>query len=178
MENRMNPNIDPSKPLKNQRHEKFARLISQGKMNREAYERVYSARGISADVGASQLLSFSKPFHGKIARRVEWLKSQAATESTLTMKERREWLGRTVKLNLAKLDVEKDGDLIEEIVHEADGRKRYKIASKRACIMDDAKLAGDLIDKTDLTSEGQALPSAMPTIIFNPATPCGRRAKK
>jgi hypothetical protein len=31
----------------------------------------------------------------------------------------------------------------------------------------DAQLAGDLIEKQDLTSNGEALPSVMPPIVFN-----------
>jgi hypothetical protein len=110
---------------------------------------------------------------------------------TLTMRERREFLARVVRSQLHKLDLKKDGDLVEEIFTDSSGNKRYRLPGKRQCIMDDAKLAGDLFDKADLASNGQPLPSLLPQINFNvpevwltrrrgrlPATGCRSEAER
>jgi hypothetical protein len=41
---------------------------------------------------------------------------------------------------------------------------RFEPETRMRAVMNDAKLAGELIDKQDLTSDGEALPSAAPVI--------------
>lgn len=162
-------------PLKNKRHEAFAnevfRKMPKGATSAEVYRKFYpKVSKKAADAAASRLLKAVKD-------RISELQSAVTAKSSLTMGERRDWLARTVRANLKTFDATIDGDLIEEITVEGH-KTRIKLASKRACIMDDARLAGELIDRQDLTSDGQALPSVMPTIIINEARSCGRRAKK
>lgn len=133
---------DPSDVLDNPRHEKFAQLIASGIDAKAAYARVYrGVRGESAEQGGSRLSKTVK-------KRVRWLQSQSATATTLTMQERREFLARVTRARLDKLDLEKDGDLIQEIdYHDAEsggGLKKIKTPGKRECVMDDAKLAGEI----------------------------------
>ena len=39
------------------------------------------------------------------------------TDTVLSIKERREFFARVVRANLVKLDLEKDGDLLHEIIN-------------------------------------------------------------
>lgn len=135
--------FDPSKPLDNQQHEAFAILISQGKNNTAAYSEVYGATGDAAQANASRLI-------GKdiVSARVQWLKAQTATANVLSAIERREFMTRVKRVNLAAFDMEKDGDLLQEIIRTTapDGTVmlKVKLPGKRECIMADAELAGDL----------------------------------
>jgi hypothetical protein len=65
------------------------------------------------------------------------------------MQERREFLARAVRAKLHQIDLEKDGDLIQEIQDTESGRK-IKLPGKRECIMADAELAGELIEKHEI----------------------------
>lgn len=72
----------------------------------------------------------------------------------MNMKERREFLARAVRIKLHELDLTKDGDLVQEIDYrgedEGGGIKKMKLPGKRECVMDDAKLAGELVDKAEV----------------------------
>jgi hypothetical protein len=161
-------------PLKNRRHEAFAnevfRQMPKGGNTTAIYRKFYpKVSAKAADAAASRLLKRVKP-------RISELQSKVTARAALTMSERRDFMARVVRANLSAFDPEKDGDLIEEITEEKDGKRRYKLPSKRACIMDDAKLAGELIDKTDLTTDGEALPTAMPSV--NLQMPVGFLARR
>jgi hypothetical protein len=158
---------DSSQPLKNQRQEKFALLVSKGKTAREAYMAVYKVKTQAADAAASRMLSSTKPYEGRVLARVQWLKTQSASRSALTMQERRDFLARVVRANPKTINLETDGDLLEEFTTEENGKIRFRLPSKRGCVMDDARLAGELIDRQDLTTDGEALPAAMPVIQMN-----------
>jgi hypothetical protein len=134
--------IDPSKPLDNPRHETFARLVGNNEVNADwkAYQIAY---GCSRESAESQAFQLRKDLG--ISRRVAWFLSQAATASTMNMRERRERLARIVRANVTKLDLEADGDLVQEITHDGETGAivKIKLPGKRECIETDAKLAGE-----------------------------------
>lgn len=67
-------------PLKNAKHEAFARAIVEGKSGREAYKSAgYAASDASADANASRLLKTAK-----VAARVAELKAAAAERSVVS----------------------------------------------------------------------------------------------
>lgn len=149
--------------LKNERHEAFAFEVFKGMPKGidpiDIYRKLYpKVSKQSAPAAASRLLKIVKD-------RLQELKTSVYGKALLTMTERREWLARTVRANIKHLDLSVDGDLPEEITEE-NGKTRIKLASKRACIMDDARLAGDLIEKIDHTTDGQPLPSVAPQITI------------
>lgn len=155
--------------LKNPKHERFAQECAKGTDEAAAYRKVYpKAAKDSARSAGPRLFAIVRP-------RVSELQAKVEGVNLLTMKERRDFLARVVRVRLKGIDLDKDGDLLEEFSEEA-GKIRFRLPSKRACIMDDAKLAGELIDKTDLTTDGEALPSVMPQIIVSAPSVNRRRA--
>lgn len=160
-------------PLKNRRHEAFAnevfRQMPKGGNTADIYRKFYPKVSRKAsDAAASRLLKTVKV-------RISEIQSTVTARSALTMAERRDFLARVVRANPKALDLDKDGDLLEEFSQEA-GKIRFKLPSKRGCVMDDARLAGELIERTDLTSDGEALPTMLPTIQLNvPQSFVGRR---
>ena len=80
--------MNSEKPLTNQRHERFARLIAEGRSATAAYtEAGYSPNG--AEASASTLLR--KP---KVAERIQHLKQQAAQRTVITA----EWVLERLRL--------------------------------------------------------------------------------
>lgn len=138
-------------PLKNQRHEFFCQHVANLESDVAAYKMAYRCSQSSAETNASRLRE-----NEGVKRRIAELQRASATAATLTMQQRREWIARTVRLNLFHFDKERHGDLVEEIIEES-GKQRIKSASKRACIMDDARLAGELKGDTATATATVAL---------------------
>lgn len=156
--------------LKNQRHERFCQYVAKGDSDLIAYMKARKCSRKCAITNAWRM----RESEG-IEARIRELQAATVETHLMDMKERRLWLARAKRVNIHTFDPEKDGDLAEEII-ESDGKKRYKLPSKRACIMDDARLAGELIEHQDLTSNGEALPTVMPKIVVNlPASAAYRR---
>lgn len=135
--------------LDNSRHEKFAQEVAKGMDATAAYISVYgkSSRS-SANSSAARLLA-------NVRFRVQELKEASATATTLTMQERRERLARIVRCDLTRIDTSIDGDLVQEITT-SDGVVKLRLPGKRECIMDDAKLAGELTEKLELSGQLKA----------------------
>lgn len=78
--------------------------------------------------------------------RIKELQDASATASVMTAAERRERLTRMTRVNMASFDMERDGDLVQEIIYHEDGvtPKKIKLPGKRECIMADAELAGEI----------------------------------
>lgn len=157
-------------PLRNTRHEKLAMLIAEGKDGTEAYRTVYKCKNrATARANVARLLANATGV-SLLAERIMELQSKTEDEWSMTQKERRKFMARTVRANLARLDLDKDGDLLAEYItedlKEGGQRIKVKLSDKRACVMDDAKLAGDLVDNVDLTSGGE--PMAMQIIFAEP----------
>lgn len=144
------------------KHDAFALHVASGMSDVKAYQKVFKCSRVSAEKNAWRL----RENDGVKARIAELHRKSDAT-AVLTMQERRQFMARVKRVNLHNFDPEIDGDLIDEITIE-DGKKKFKLPSKRGCIMDDAKLAGELIDKAELTGkDGAPLPSAVPEVIIN-----------
>jgi hypothetical protein len=131
--------------LSEPRHERFASLVAQGYSATDAYMECYKGCNSrrSANVGASKLRN-----QPEVIERIKQLASLVTTRDCLTMRDRRLFLARVIRANPSKLDMEKDGDLCEQwrVTPEA---IIIKLPGKRECIMDDAKLAGDLVEKVE-----------------------------
>lgn len=148
--------------LKNPSHELFAQHCATGTDKAEAYRTVYpKANPDSARSAGARLFA-------NVCERVAELQAASATEKTLTMRERREFLARVVRADLDKLDLDKDGDLIQEkIVTTTEGGTtvKVKLPGKRECVMSDAELAGELVGKIDHTTGGE--PLSVPVVNFH-----------
>lgn len=151
-------------PMKDTRQEAFCQNAAKAMSDVKAYKKAYKCTMKTALANAWRV----RELEGVTARIAE-LRKRAETATVMDMAERRDWMSRAKRVNLFHFDEDRDGDLVEELVIEADGKKRIKIASKRAVIMDDAKLAGDLIEKIDHTTDGQPLPSVAPQITVQVA---------
>jgi hypothetical protein len=127
-------------------HRKFCEGIVSGLTGVRAYALAYPRCSLNtARINASQLRA--KPhIQQEIARR----RAQADTiagPDVLILIEKRRWLARVVRANLAFLDPEIDGDLLVSLQVEK-GRKqprvsKMRIANKLAAIRLDSRLAGD-----------------------------------
>jgi hypothetical protein len=129
--------------LDNPQHEAFAQAVAKGTEYRVAYGQCFpSASRKTACRQASRVAA--KPL---VRARITELQAKSATSLTLTMAERREFLARVVRADFNNLDLSKDGDLIQEkIITETkkSTRTTVKLPGKRECIMDDARLAGEM----------------------------------
>ena len=106
----------------NQRHERFAQLAANGETGAAAYRATYGAEGASAEAGASRLLR-----NDKVSERIAELQRESATATTLNMRRRR------------------------EILAEIAGNKSAKDADRINAVLADAKLAGELVEKQEVT---------------------------
>jgi hypothetical protein len=154
-----NTEVDYSQPLRSSKRERFCLEVVKGSTAQKAYEKAYKCSPSNAEAN-STLVRNAVEVNG----RIKYMQNKISTEVMMTMRERREWLARVVRANVDNLDLEKDGDIVDEIIVDANGNKRFKLPSKRACIMDDAKLAGEIIDRSDITSGGGSI---VPQIILN-----------
>lgn len=164
--------IDSSEPLDNTQYERFAQLVVSGIDTAEAY------RKLNPDCTEESSWNGSWRWTRKdeVKNRIKWLQKQSAAKAVLTMDERRQFMARVVRAKLHELDFDKDGDLIQEIVRtegteKKAGIEKFKLPGKRECIMDDAKLAGELLEKQEVTQKGD--PDApivvqLPQICYTP----------
>ncbi len=88
----------------------------------------------------------------KVKVRVDELRAAAVTETTLSMRERREFLARLVRTPIAQIDEHHPlCQSVKYVENETGRRVEYKIADKVAAIMADARLAGELTEKVQHT---------------------------
>lgn len=145
--------VDWSKPLDDPQHEKFARLVAGGMDKDDAY------RAINPKVTKQSSQSLGPRLFGKVRNRIRWFQQQSAEDAVMDMKERRVFMRRVKRVDLARFDMEKDGDLIQEIDYHEDGSvKKIKTPGKRECVMADAELAGELVEKVDINIREQPTP--------------------
>lgn len=95
--------------LRNQRHERFAQGITEGKSAKQAYiDAGYKARGNAAEVSASQLLRKTK-----VKARVEELNSKLERSAIATRQEALETLTRILRQELTEdVVAQKLGELL------------------------------------------------------------------
>lgn len=132
--------------LRNPRWEKFAQAVAAGVSASEAYRSI-DGKGKNANVIASRMLA-----NVNIRKRIKELQQESATSKTLDMQERRE--------------------INAEIARNAQNRPADRIAATLA----DAKLAGELTDKVQTTTqEHKPIICMLPPIITTPR-PTRKRA--
>ena len=104
--------IDPSKPLKPHENERFVQERLKGKSQREAYRAAYPKSKKWKDATADSKACILEA-RSKIGARLEWLKSQAADESVMSVIERKRILSEIARADPADYMVAgKDGTWI------------------------------------------------------------------
>jgi phage terminase small subunit len=135
--------------LKNARHERFAQYVASGMTGAKAYKKVYRCGQVTAENNSVRLRGYEL-----VSTRITELMERAAAKTVLSMQERRAFLADVVRADMAQFDPKTHGRLIQEITEEVkpDGtiKRKFKLPGKRECIMDDAKLAGDLVEKVQM----------------------------
>jgi hypothetical protein len=160
-------------PLDNPRHEKFCREYVKGSSATRAYKTVYETdREL---VGAGQM-AHNLLKNVEVYERIEELRELSSDGFIMRMVDRREFFNRVKLVNLLKeVDPERDGDLVQEVEYYpaelGGGIKKIKLPGKRECIMDDAKLAGELKEQQEVTHLGdpnQPITVTLPAIVCTP----------
>ncbi len=82
--------MDPSKPLPDNQHERFAKALAKGDLSITAS---YAKAGFAGD----RRNASKEATKYDIPARVAWLKKQSETSQTLTQREKRERLARVVR---------------------------------------------------------------------------------
>jgi hypothetical protein len=146
--------------LSNSRHEAFAQAVASGKTLTAAYSEVFGRTGKSAHECASKL-SRSDKVQARVAElraAVNVTKAaaeaQAAAEvasafrgALMDMAERRAFLAAVVRTPVSEVD--EHSPLCQKYEVTEAGTKVW-MPDKRACVLDDARLAGELIEKTEV----------------------------
>lgn len=135
--------------LDNPKHERFAQLIALLKTAGEAYAECYpESSPASCETLGPKL--FRKV---QISARVKELQQASATQTTLTMQERREFLANAVRTPIG--DIDEKSPLAQAVEYEIIGTEKtgfrtlmkVKSVGKRECIELDARLAGEFETK-------------------------------
>jgi hypothetical protein len=129
--------LKPPGPLRRAHHERFAQLIVSGLSQADAYREIKGDRTGARTMGAKWAARVD--VRARIAELLEKTKARAL----LTNHDRRM--------------------LMSKIANDPDERAETRMRAA----MNDAALAGELIEKADLTSNGEALPSALPPVTLN-----------
>lgn len=125
---------DHSQPLHNPRHETFALTWASGKSLGEAYITAgYSSK--DPHTKGSRMAE-----NDGIVARKKWIQEQAVTKTVLSLTEKREFIARLVRSQMAITP--DDSDLWQEISVTDNGTKR-KLGDKLRAIALDNDLAGD-----------------------------------
>lgn len=142
-------------PLPNPKYERFALLVAQAEVSSaEAYRECVSDKcaAKTSHERASRLCA-----DDKVKARIEYLRGLArqkaeerAEKVTLSMAEKQEFLARIVKCKGAKLDEEKDGDLINGVTFDQHGNRTLKIPDKLAALKLHNDLVGEGAEKIEI----------------------------
>ena len=142
--------IDGSKPLENPRYERFACELAKGSSQYVAYH----VAGFTPNRGNATRLNANE----SVKARVAWIKEQAATDTILTIQEKRKFLAKVVRTPIGNVD--QDSDLCQEFARTADSI-RFKMPDKLAAIRLDNDLAGDGSEAAAQLSSVQVLAQIM-----------------
>lgn len=142
--------------LSNKVHEEFAQAIASRVKAVDAYQSGHpkASRKVCAE-GGSRLKS--KP---NVAARI--LELSALSEKAVAMQDEMAMKEAASKLVGTLLTMTDRRRIMSEIANDTEAEDDTRMRA----VMNDAKLAGELIDKADLTSDGEALPSAAPVITM------------
>lgn len=138
--------------LENQRHEKLAQPIASGETGAAAYRQTYDARGTSAETGASRLLR-----NEQVAARISEIRAtlaemQSAADAKAAEQTAEQFTGTLLTMHRRR-----------QLLQQRAESKNITDTALVSVLLADARLAGDLIDKQDLTTSGEALPSLVPS---------------
>lgn len=134
--------------MSNPKHERFALLFAQGEVSAaEAYRQEISAK---CTLATAETKGPALSRKSQVRVRIEWLKGQVeqkareiADGTVLTMLEKRQFLARVVRMKGAAIDEEDDGDLINGVRYDKQGRRMLVLPDKIAAVKLDNDLAGD-----------------------------------
>lgn len=144
------PPPDPgSKPLRNPRHETFARLLAEGLSATDAYPRAFP-HGSRNRVPSHAYTLRARP---EIAARITWLQTQAATDSIMDLREILRFLTDVKRTPIGKVTA--DSELAERFEETTTGAKKIWMPDKRACVELFAKLQGMLVDRAKVQHGGE-----------------------
>lgn len=134
-------------PLENQQHEAFCNFVAKLDSDMLAYKKAFNCTQACAEKNAWRL----RDIEG-VKKRIIELQSKTASRTTMTVKERR------------------------QIAAEIARNKSNEPGVRLTATVIEAKHAGEFMERQDLTTDGEALPAAMPAITLNlPATFLKRR---
>ena len=125
---RANVSADWSLPLRNGQHARFAQLIAGDMDASEAYRQTHPGVKDKTAWECASVLS------RKLKDRVNWIKAQFHTENVFTQRERRQ--------HLTEIGCD----------------KKQRATDRIAAIMADAKLAGQLVEKSEVTTRERLTP--------------------
>lgn len=164
----MSKPIDPSRPLPDEKHEAFAAHFAVNGNAAAAWVHATAGNPAHSDANGSKWRKI-----GSITARVAWLKAEAkrrqdaedakANEAVfLSLAEKRKFAARLVRVNVAELDLKKDGDLLAGI-DRVDGSQgevgvlKLKLSDKLRAIQIDNDLAHEGAQAEGLDAMGQLL---------------------
>jgi hypothetical protein len=133
--------------LDNPAHEAFAQTVAQGINPTQAYREVTGKNNPGAKVMAHRWVT-------KVNQRVRQIQAASATATTLTMQERRELLARRARTPISQIN--EHDVLCNKVVYvenEKGTKVTYEVPGIVEVLMADAKLAGELVDKKELSGE-------------------------
>ncbi len=90
-------------PLRNHRHEAFARRVVTGESLTQAYRQVYGTNAKAAGANGARLMK-----NDSVIRRVGWLQTQSATSAVMTLIQQRQYLARVIRTPIAQVNEESD----------------------------------------------------------------------
>ena len=133
-------------PLRNSRHEAFARLLVQGKSQAEAYRELFPA---SRRWKADSVHEKASKLGAKVRPRVAEIQQEGVSKAILTRNELAEYLSRVIRTPVG--EVGPDSPLVQEYSADKSGI-RVRMVSKIAAVSELAKLMGWYApEKTDFT---------------------------
>lgn len=127
--------FDPSLPLDDTRHERFAVMVAEGKPATQAYVDVYCCTLENAERNAYRVRDYDG-----VNQRVKYLQSQAASAKIMSQREAMEYLSDAVRTPIGEID--ENSPLAQEVEYKEDGSRKVKSVPKLGAIEQLAKLAG------------------------------------
>lgn len=142
-------------PLANQKHEDFCNAVVAGEKPAKAYARLWGVNAKTASEGASRLTAK----HAKIRARIDHLR---ALRAKIVEKATEKAINTEIRKILVPLLT--PARRLALLAHFAETSE--KDSDALTAIRMDAQLRGELVEKTDLTTDGEALPAVLPSINF------------
>lgn len=152
--------------LKNQKHEDFAQAIANRIKPSDAYAAGHPKASPKTCSEEGSRLTRKPTIATRIAE-LEGIKNRVVAKAEEKAVEK-----AAIKLTGKLLTMQDRRAIMGQIAMDS----KIEADTRMRAVMNDAKLAGELIDKQDLTTDGEALPSVMPSINLQmPSTFLARR---